>query len=130
MTRVLQLQWHLRPIARRLSQSGIRITNSLLAGSDPESGNPEVLRLVAHAQGLYDALRDEIRAIESLGGEVKDVEAGLIDFYSLRDGTQEVLLCWRLGEARITHYHELNAGYSGRQPIQGHRFVAGPRQMQ
>jgi len=42
--------------------------------------------------------------------------AGLVDFYSLRDDSP-VFLCWRLGEDRITHWHEIDTGFSGRQPI-------------
>jgi hypothetical protein len=39
-----------------------------------------------------------------------------VDFYSLRDD-RPVFLCWKLGEARIEHWHELNAGFGGRQRL-------------
>ena len=48
--------------------------------------------------------------------ELKDPETGLIDFLSLRDG-REVYLCWQLGEKGIKFWHELDAGFSGRQPL-------------
>jgi hypothetical protein len=41
-----------------------------------------------------------------------------VDFYSLRED-RPIFLCWKLGEDRITHWHEIDAGYSGRQPIDG-----------
>jgi len=41
---------------------------------------------------------------------------GLCDFPSLRDG-REVCLCWKLGEPQVTHWHEKNAGFDGRQPL-------------
>jgi hypothetical protein len=126
MRQILQLHWHLRPLTEQLSRSGVRVTGALLAGGDPDSDDPGVLRLVAHAQALYDTIRDSVTAIEGLGAEIKDLEEGLIDFHSLRDGTKEVVLCWRMGENAITHYHELDAGFSGRRPVQGHDFVADP----
>lgn len=43
-------------------------------------------------------------------------EEGLVDFHSMRDD-RLVLLCWRYGEERITHWHEVDAGYAGRRPI-------------
>lgn len=129
MRAVLQVHMHLRRITRELRAGGVSISAALLSGEDrPDSAaSAGALRLIAHAQGLYDAVRSTVDAIERLGAEVKDIESGLIDFYSLRDGTQEVLLCWRLGEREITHYHDLQSGFSGRQPVDGHDFIASPR---
>lgn len=56
---------------------------------------------------------DEITA---LGIEVKDLDQGLIDFPSLRDG-RVVYLCWRLGEGEIAYWHELHTGFAGREPL-------------
>jgi len=41
-----------------------------------------------------------------------------VDFYSLRED-RPIFLCWRLGEDRITHWHEIDSGFAGRQPIDG-----------
>ncbi|OBR65162.1 cell division protein DivIVA [Paenibacillus oryzae] len=46
---------------------------------------------------------------------LKMIEPGLLDFPSVVDG-KEVLLCWREGEERITHYHEHEDGFAGRRP--------------
>lgn len=54
--------------------------------------------------------------IHAKGIQVKDIDIGLIDFPALIDGA-EVLLCWKQGEASITHYHGLNDGFSGRKPL-------------
>lgn len=54
--------------------------------------------------------------IRAYGGEVKDLNGGLIDFLSLRNG-REVYLCWRYGEPRIAYYHELTGGFNGRRPL-------------
>ena len=47
---------------------------------------------------------------------VRDVESGLVDFPSIR-AEREVFLCWKLGEADVQHWHELDTGYAGRKPI-------------
>jgi hypothetical protein len=47
---------------------------------------------------------------------VQGVRDGLVDFYTLRDD-RLVFLCWRLGEPRITHWHEVDAGFADRQPV-------------
>jgi hypothetical protein len=47
---------------------------------------------------------------------VRDLDRGLVDFPSLREG-REVFLCWEEGEPEIAYWHELDAGYDGRQPL-------------
>ena len=53
-----------------------------------------------------------------VGNVIRDIDRGLIDFPSLRDGA-EVYLCWELGEERITHWHDLGSGFAGRRPLDG-----------
>ena len=47
---------------------------------------------------------------------MKDIDEGLVDFPALRDG-EEILLCWRLGEDEITHWHGLEEGFAGRKRL-------------
>jgi hypothetical protein len=54
--------------------------------------------------------------LQALGILLKDIERGLIDFPHRREG-REVYLCWQYGEERIDYWHEIDAGYSGRQPL-------------
>ena len=70
--------------------------------------------IAAHAERINRYLQE----LELVGCVFKGFEAGLVDFYSLRDD-RPVFLCWRLGEERITHWHEIDAGFTGRQPIDG-----------
>lgn len=58
-----------------------------------------------------------IRQINALGVEIKDLNLGLIDFPHRR-GDRIVYLCWRLGEGLLAYWHELDAGYGGRQPLE------------
>jgi hypothetical protein len=54
--------------------------------------------------------------LEDKGIVLKDIDAGLIDFPHMRED-EEVFLCWKIGEQRVTHWHALNAGFRGRQPL-------------
>jgi hypothetical protein len=55
--------------------------------------------------------------LEEAGIVIRDIDRGLIDFPAIRED-REVYLCWELGEDEITHWHELDAGYRGRQPLE------------
>ena len=57
-----------------------------------------------------------VEQIQSEGAQVKDLERGLLDFPSLREG-EEILLCWELGEDSIGYYHGLDEGFAGRKPL-------------
>ncbi|RMF87241.1 MAG: DUF2203 family protein [Nitrospinota bacterium] len=64
----------------------------------------------------YRQFRSWLLRLQEMGVLLKDVEQGLIDFPHLREG-REVYLCWQLGEKGITYWHEIHAGYAGRQPL-------------
>ncbi len=59
-----------------------------------------------------------IDELKKLGVEFKGPD-GLCDFYSIMDG-REVFLCWRLGEEEVAHWHDLDSGFAGRQPLTEH----------
>src|SRR3989441_13332505 len=54
--------------------------------------------------------------LEQIGCEFKGFDEGLVDFHGRLD-EREILWCWKFGEDRITHWHELEAGFAGRQPL-------------
>ena len=58
-----------------------------------------------------------IHRIEAFGCIVKDIDLGLLDFPSIRDG-QDVYLCWKAGEPLITHWHSIDEGFQSRKPIE------------
>lgn len=65
-----------------------------------------------------DELGAVVGEIQALGVQVKDLDIGLVDFPAIHPGTGEtVLLCWRLGEETITHWHGLDEGFAGRKPL-------------
>lgn len=75
-------------------------------------GNRALSSMVQDFEKL-DAL---VHRILDTGVQIKDVNLGLLDFSALKDG-REVYLCWQYGEEDITYWHETDAGFAGRQPI-------------
>ena len=63
-----------------------------------------------------DGIKRCVEELAALGVQVKDLDTGLVDFPSWRDG-EEVLLCWRLGEDEVAWWHTLDGGFAGRQPL-------------
>jgi len=61
-------------------------------------------------------VRETITEIDEIGVQVKDLDSGLLDFPCRLDD-QVVLLCWRMGETSIEHWHTMEAGFKGRQPV-------------
>jgi hypothetical protein len=70
-------------------------------------------------QELTERINAHIDELEKIGVVFKGFEPGLVDFYAMMDD-REVFLCWKLGEAQIDYWHELDAGYAGRQLLPGH----------
>ncbi len=64
----------------------------------------------------FEQVQRNAQAIQELGIEIKDINTGLVDFPAERDG-RVVYLCWRYGEGDIEYWHELDAGFAGRQPL-------------
>lgn len=63
-----------------------------------------------------EKLRDLYEELTAIGCELKDWRMGLVDFPAVMDG-REIELCWRLGEDRVEHFHEIGAGFSHRQSL-------------
>jgi hypothetical protein len=87
---------------------------------------------LAHSQTELEAEEDKLRTfieeLKNLGVELKS-EDGLCDFRS-KMGGREVYLCWRLGEPEVMYWHELDAGFAGRQPLAtGARSASGDKRL-
>jgi hypothetical protein len=57
-----------------------------------------------------------LERINEWGILIKDLDMGLVDFPHMRNG-REVYLCWRMGEPRVAYWHDVDSGYTGRQPL-------------
>jgi len=66
--------------------------------------------------GVNERITERVERIQAWGILVKDLDTGLIDFPTLRDG-REVYLCWKLGEDRVRWWHPIETGFAGRQPL-------------
>jgi hypothetical protein len=91
-------------LAARIGSNGGGISASDVAGLDTQ-----IVELAGALEACIDRLHEA-------GVQVKDLDTGLIDFPSLRDGA-EVLLCWRAGEGEIEYWHGLDEGFAGRKPV-------------
>ncbi len=75
-------------------------------------------RAAARLRSLAEQVASAVDRVNALGCVLKDIEAGLVDFYALRDD-EPVFLCWQLGEPAVAHWHTLDGGFGGREPIEG-----------
>ncbi len=73
-------------------------------------------RRKAEREKTIQRVKDALAEIDSIGVQVKDLDIGLLDFPCEVDGTT-ILLCWKLGELGITHWHGTEEGFAGRKPI-------------
>jgi len=70
----------------------------------------------AEVDDQLQRVRETVAEIDAIGVQVKDLDTGLLDF-PCRLEDEVVLLCWRLGESAIEHWHTMEAGFKGRQPL-------------
>jgi hypothetical protein len=76
----------------------------------------EVARRKAEREKAIQHAKDAVAEIHATGVQVKDLDIGLLDFPCKVEG-EIVLLCWKLGEDKITHWHSTEEGFAGRKPI-------------
>ncbi|TML85328.1 MAG: DUF2203 family protein [Actinobacteria bacterium] len=95
----------------REEELGARVAGN---GGGIDPGEPA--RTEAVVEDEARAIAQLVDEIHALGAQVKDIDTGLLDFPSLREG-EEVLLCWRVGEDDIRYWHTLDGGFAGRQPL-------------
>jgi hypothetical protein len=85
--------------------------------SRPDTGESvEQQRLRAEIDAVARRIDGYVRELRSVGCQLKSYEQGTVDFYA-RHHNRLVLLCWRLGEEAVAHWHELDTGFGGRQMI-------------
>ena len=115
------------PLVRRIVEDVVRqhrvwreriLELDLVASSTrAEETRARALELEMDAQNLAREIDGYQRELDELGIQLKDRRIGLVDFPS-EIGGRRVLLCWRLGEPEVQYWHDEDAGYAGRQPLQ------------
>ncbi|MGA9641931.1 MAG: DUF2203 domain-containing protein [Terriglobales bacterium] len=86
-------------------------------------------RRKAEREKTIRRVKDALAEIDAIGVQVKDIDIGLLDFPCKVEG-EIVLLCWKLGEAGITHWHSTSEGFAGRKPIDDRIAKAGKKRSQ
>lgn len=87
-------------------------------GTVSERAQEEISRLQELIEAKTKGFEKEIGQLNALGGQLKDLDEGLIDFFTARERTI-VCLCWKDGEDQIHFWHDMESGFSGRQPLEG-----------
>jgi len=99
----------MREARQVMLRSGERVKSSVAGNGGGPAG-----------QEYTDAVRILREGVERLSAEgiiLRDVEAGLVDFPSEREG-RLVFLCWRLGEDDVAYWHDVDTGFPGRRPLE------------
>ena len=95
----------LQDLAHRVMMSGGLLVNVV-----------QMARRKAEREKAIHRIKDTLAEINAIGVQVKDIDIGLLDFPCKVEG-RIVLLCWKLGEQGITHWHTSSEGFAGRKPV-------------
>jgi hypothetical protein len=117
------------PLVRSITSDLVRLSRDVMerrerlalltAGRNAEASDPyseELAQIEEELDKDSRQLQEYVEELRELGVEPKSGPEGLIDFPSLMDG-RLVFLCWKLGESEVTFWHELDAGFRGRQSL-------------
>jgi hypothetical protein len=110
------LSWVQETIAElRTAREGLsdEETRDALAEAGPQNGGGDPGRVVSEA---FLQLRAALVRLQEAEVVLRDLDRGLVDFPSIRDD-REVYLCWLEGEDEIGYWHDLEAGFAGREPL-------------
>lgn len=107
----------LTPMLERLREAKERLTDEeahqILVEAAPTNGGGDRGRQVGES---FLEVRRLLLTLGGMGVVLRDIDSGLIDFPSYRED-REIYLCWRLGEGRITSWHEIDEGFQSRRPL-------------
>ncbi len=112
--RLARLRSELGPLIEALGgpETAVEI---LQEGRAPAAGRE---RVADRLRSVAGEIRAGVERVNALGCVVKDIEAGLVDFFAMRD-EEPVFLCWQFGEPAVAHWHTVEEGFAGRRPIEG-----------
>jgi hypothetical protein len=92
-----------------------RLSSSQGGGYD-DAHREELEPMQAEFERGQERMQELVEELSGLGVELKDYRIGLVDFRAWMQN-REVYLCWKLGEEEVAYWHELEAGYKGRQRL-------------
>jgi hypothetical protein len=111
----------LRELRQRVLRTEAQIEIEEMTGTSPnnelsKAAEAAIAGQMAALQDLGRHFEDMLEELQSKGAFLKDLETGLVDFYSRRD-SDIVFLCWREDEKEVAHWHPLEGGFRNRQPL-------------
>lgn len=95
----------------------VGVLEVVAAGRLGDSPPNEAEKVEQDAQRLAADIERYVSELKELGVDFKGFDEGLVDFPAELDG-RRVYLCWKLGEDAVAHWHDVDAGYAGRQKLQ------------
>lgn len=107
------------PLVRRIVADVVRVHRDAAQAQqqfERAIGTAEQTSVQARLETAMHRLEDFIDELSEIGCELKDYQAGLIDFTGRHQG-RDICLCWKLGEDRIAFWHEMSTGFAGRKPV-------------
>lgn len=84
---------------------------------DPPAASPFQSRIEEYTRRVNEFYA-AVESLHQTGCLLKDLDAGLVDFHAHHQG-HLVFLCWKLGEPKVAHWHEMDSGFASRQPLSG-----------
>jgi hypothetical protein len=105
------------------------VANMLAARERIVAAQPEIWPVLEKAAGNggsdkaaavladFETVQRSVKALQKMDIEIKDINTGLIDFLGKRNG-RDVYLCWQYDEPRVAFWHDIEAGFAGRQPLE------------
>lgn len=93
-----------------------RLQNRIFLNGGTSINILRMLRRRAEKEKTEQRIKDALAEIDAAGVQIKDLDIGLLDFPCRVHGTV-ILLCWKLGEEGITHWHGMHEGFRGRKPV-------------
>ncbi|MBI4436248.1 MAG: DUF2203 domain-containing protein [Candidatus Omnitrophica bacterium] len=99
--------------AQKLEMDLLEIVGVPRQGIVVDTGMTKEMSSLNDMAGEFNKCLEEL---EDMGCQVKDLDQGLVDFFSVREG-QLIYLCWKEGEDVVQYWHTLDGGFQGRKPI-------------
>ena len=118
---VKDLLQELRALRAEIQSKEIDIDVAMILASDDgkkmdQTAPESVTKDIEYFNALVEDFNNVAKRFAELGCELKDVDKGLVDFYTVREGAL-VYLCWKEGEDTISHWHTLEEGFPGRKQL-------------
>ena len=99
--------------SKKVEMDLLEIVGTVSRPGSAEEPMPKEMEGLNRMAGEFNKRLEEL---EEIGCHVKDLDQGLVDFFSVRDG-HLIYLCWKEGEGSIQYWHTLDGGFKGRQPL-------------